>query len=90
MLLSWCTQIAKAAGVPVFLDAGGVDAPISPALLPLLSLVSPNETELSRLTGMPTGNEAQVGTPSITCMIVRWKCDDSDGHSCQPACCIAT
>ena len=44
------TQIAKAACVPVFLDAGGMEGPLSPALLGCLSVLSPNETELSRLT----------------------------------------
>jgi len=47
-------QIASSAGVPVFLDAGGVEGPISPALLSSLAVLSPNETELARLTGKPT------------------------------------
>jgi hypothetical protein len=46
--------------VPVFLDAGGVEGPISPALLSCVSLLSPNETELARLTGMSTEEDAQV------------------------------
>ncbi|GLI68634.1 hypothetical protein VaNZ11_013004, partial [Volvox africanus] len=51
---------AQAAGVPVFLDAGGVEGPIAPELLSCLSVLSPNETELSRLTGLPTDGEEQV------------------------------
>lgn len=61
-------QAAKAAGVPVFLDAGGVEGPIAPALLPCLALLSPNETELARLTGMPTGSIDQVQAAAETLM----------------------
>ncbi|GLC36033.1 hypothetical protein PLESTB_000531200 [Pleodorina starrii] len=53
-------RLAKAAGVPVFLDAGGVEGPIAPELLTCLAVLSPNETELARLTGLPTGSEEQV------------------------------
>lgn len=53
-------QAASAAGVPVLLDAGGVDAPLSGALLQLLTAISPNETELQRLTGQQADSEAQV------------------------------
>eukprot|EP00803_Ostreobium_quekettii_P009810 evm.model.scf_788EXC.4 EVM.evm.TU.scf_788EXC.4 scf_788EXC:36542-42083(+) len=47
-------KVAQSAGVPVILDAGGVDAPLTASFLPLISILSPNETELARLTGMPT------------------------------------
>lgn len=53
-------EVAAAAGVPVLLDAGGVDAPLSDALLPHISTISPNETELQRLTGQQTETEQQV------------------------------
>lgn len=54
-------QVAKAAGVLVILDAGGSDdGPLPPALLACLAVCSPNETELARLTGMPTADDAQV------------------------------
>lgn len=45
-------QMCKEAGVDVMLDAGGAEGPMSEALLSCLSLLSPNETELSRLTDM--------------------------------------
>ena len=35
--------------MPVILDAGGADAPISNELLQLITVLSPNETELFRL-----------------------------------------
>lgn len=47
-------SVAHAAGVPVILDAGGVEGPICPELLKCLAVLSPNETELARLTGKPT------------------------------------
>ena len=43
---------ARAAGVPVLLDMGGEDAPLSPALLANVDFVCPNETELRRLVDM--------------------------------------
>lgn len=51
---------AAAAGVPVMWDAGGQDLPLPGQLLPLLAFCSPNETELSRLTGLPTGSKEEV------------------------------
>jgi ribokinase len=53
-------QLAAAAGVPVLLDAGGVESPLSNTLLQHLSTISPNETELQRLTGQQADTEAQV------------------------------
>ena len=44
-------QIAMSARVPVVLDAGGGMDPIGADLLANISILSPNETELSRLTG---------------------------------------
>ncbi|GBF91895.1 hypothetical protein Rsub_05000 [Raphidocelis subcapitata] len=53
-------EAARGAGVPVFLDAGGVDAPLGPRLLAAVTLLSPNETELERLTGLPTDSPGAV------------------------------
>ena len=54
-------QFAKSVGVPVVLDAGGSDdGPLPAALLACLTVCSPNETELARLTGMPTDDDALV------------------------------
>ncbi|KAK4803608.1 hypothetical protein SAY86_003425 [Trapa natans] len=50
-------QVAKAAmtaGVPVILDAGGMDTPVPSELLRYVDIFSPNESELARLSGMPT------------------------------------
>ncbi len=44
-------QVAVDSGVTVVLDCGGADGPISADLLNLVAYLSPNETELARLTG---------------------------------------
>lgn len=53
---------ARAAGVAVVLDVGGADGEVAPELLALCTCVSPNETELARMTGLPTDDEDQVLT----------------------------
>lgn len=39
---------------------GGEDRPLPPSLLKLLDYICPNESELARLTGLPTDSEEQV------------------------------
>jgi hypothetical protein len=41
-------------------DAGGEDRPLSALLLRHLDYLAPNESELQRLTGLPTGSEEQA------------------------------
>lgn len=60
-------KAANAAGVPVILDAGGMDAPIPQELLMFVNILSPNETELARLTGLPTENFEQITTAVRKC-----------------------
>ncbi|KAG5546021.1 hypothetical protein RHGRI_018257 [Rhododendron griersonianum] len=60
-------KAAKTAGVPVILDAGGVDAPIPSELLNFVDILSPNESELARLTGMPTESFEQISRAVIKC-----------------------
>lgn len=60
-------EVAKSAGVPVILDAGGVDAPIPGELLSLVDIFSPNETELARLTGRPTETFEQISQAAKQC-----------------------
>lgn len=55
-------RLAQAAGVPVVLDCGGDDGPLPAELLPLIAVLSPNESELARLTSLPTGDDAAVLT----------------------------
>lgn len=57
-----CIQAARSASVPVpvILDAGGVDAPVPPELLKFIDIFSPNESELARLTNMPTDTFEQI------------------------------
>ncbi|KDP24717.1 hypothetical protein JCGZ_25708 [Jatropha curcas] len=63
-------QVAKAAknvGVPVILDVGGMDTPIPLELLKVVDILSPNESELARITGMPTENFEQIGHAVTKC-----------------------
>ncbi|KAF5766532.1 putative ribokinase [Helianthus annuus] len=63
-------QVAKAArsaGVPVILDAGGMDASVPVELLRHVDILSPNESELARLTGMPTETFEQISLAVAEC-----------------------
>lgn len=53
-------KIAKSADVPVVMDAGGAEGPIPDELLQCVTVLSPNETELARLTGMPTNSLEEI------------------------------
>lgn len=53
-------RLARAAGRPVVIDAGGFSAAPGRELLALASVFSPNETELARCTGMPTDDDAGI------------------------------
>jgi ribokinase len=53
-------RAARAARVPVVLDVGGAEDELSAELLALCTCVSPNETELARLTALPTETDEQV------------------------------
>ena len=52
-------KLATSARVPVILDAGGADRPLGSEMLSNVSILSPNETELGRLTGMKTKTEKE-------------------------------
>lgn len=63
-------QVAKAArnaGVPVILDAGGMDTPVPQELYNSIDIFSPNESELGRLTGMPTDSFEQISQAVLKC-----------------------
>lgn len=60
-------KAAKGAGVTVILDAGGMDAPVPSELLSLVDIFSPNESELSRLTAMPTETFQQISQAVQKC-----------------------
>lgn len=65
--ITLCTQTARNAGVPVILDAGGMDAPLPQGLLNCVDILSPNESELSRLTVMPTESFEQITEAVVLC-----------------------
>lgn len=60
-------QAARNAGVPVILDTGGMEGPIPTELLTHVDILSPNETELARLTEMPTENFEQISQAVTKC-----------------------
>jgi len=50
-------EVARAArelGRPVFMDVGGTDAPLDAGLVPYISVIAPNETELTFISGVET------------------------------------
>ncbi|XVF79334.1 hypothetical protein PTKIN_Ptkin14bG0213200 [Pterospermum kingtungense] len=60
-------EAARSAGVTVIMDAGGMDAPMPPELLNFVDIFSPNESELGRLTGMPTESFKQISQAAAKC-----------------------
>ncbi|MQM23413.1 hypothetical protein Taro_056477 [Colocasia esculenta] len=60
-------EAAKSAGVPVILDAGGMEGPIPLELLNFVDVFSPNEIELARLTGLPTETFEQLSQAVKKC-----------------------
>ncbi|XP_031499882.1 ribokinase isoform X2 [Nymphaea colorata] len=60
-------KVARAAKVPVILDAGGMDGPLPAELLKLVDILSPNESELGRLTGLPTDSFDQISQAATAC-----------------------
>jgi pyridoxal/pyridoxine/pyridoxamine kinase len=49
------------------MDAGGMDAPFPPELFHLIDIFSPNESELSRLTGIATESFEQITQAVLKC-----------------------
>lgn len=49
-------RLAAEAGKPVFMDVGGTDAPLDEALLPFITCIAPNESELTFIAGVPTSD----------------------------------
>lgn len=75
-------QAAKSTGSTVILDAGGADGPLSAELLAAVDVLSPNETELARITGLPTDSDGQVvaasrallgrpGSPGVAAVVTK-------------------
>ncbi|ONK68573.1 uncharacterized protein A4U43_C05F13480 [Asparagus officinalis] len=60
-------RAAKKSGVPVILDVGGVESPIPKELMDCVDILSPNETELARLTGMPTESFEEIAGAVVKC-----------------------
>merc|ERR1712083_35079 len=52
--------MAHKMGVPVVMDMGGTDAPLDINLLPYVSMIAPNETELTFISGVETQENGSV------------------------------
>jgi len=52
--------VASSAGVLILQDVGGEERPMSDRLVSQIDYLFPNETELARLTGLPTETEEQI------------------------------
>lgn len=89
-------QLAREGGATVVLDCGGAEGDISGDLLQLLTVLSPNETELARLTGTLAHHDARGHTqprPSahVESLLLRsgkgrlmWLCvDDPEAEPCE-------
>jgi ribokinase len=50
-------KLAYTKGLPVCMDVGGTDAPLDPELIPYLSVICPNESELTFISGIETHDE---------------------------------
>lgn len=51
-------RLARSLGTPVLMDVGGTDSPLDPNLLPHVSLIAPNESELTFISGVATQDPA--------------------------------
>jgi sugar/nucleoside kinase (ribokinase family) len=65
-------QIARSANVPVILDAGGTGTPIPQELLKCVTVLSANELEVARLTGMPINTWEQVIKAAAKIQLMVW------------------
>jgi len=50
----YAAKTASAMGIPVMMDVGGTNAPLDEQLIPYVSLVVPNESELTFISGVET------------------------------------
>lgn len=71
-------KLASAQGTPVFMDVGGTDAPLDPALMPYISVIAPNETELEFISGSKTRKEGKVQGPLVRKAVAALKAKFAD------------
>ena len=59
-------EIACSVGKPVFMDVGGTDVPLDERLLPFITVVAPNESELTFIAGVAThGDDGKVDPAKV-------------------------
>ena len=67
-------ELAIKAGKPVFMDVGGTDAPLDEALMPFISVIAPNESELGFVSGVPVVvNNGTVDGASVRAAVAALK-----------------
>jgi len=53
-------RLATEAGIPVMMDVGGHDRPLDPELMPYISIIAPNESELTWISGVETTEDGEL------------------------------
>lgn len=78
-------KAARACGKPVIMDMGGTDAPLDPHLIPYLSVVAPNESELTFISGVQTsvGGEVSLRLVREAVAALRNRCNAAGNNSVE-------
>eukprot|EP00746_Dinoflagellata_sp_MGD_P004484 gnl/MRDRNA2_/MRDRNA2_108668_c0_seq1.p1 gnl/MRDRNA2_/MRDRNA2_108668_c0~~gnl/MRDRNA2_/MRDRNA2_108668_c0_seq1.p1 ORF type:complete len:514 (-),score=115.00 gnl/MRDRNA2_/MRDRNA2_108668_c0_seq1:172-1515(-) len=53
-------RVAQQLGKPVFMDVGGTDAPLDEKLMPYITVIAPNESELTFISGVETMDAGEI------------------------------
>ena len=76
-------QMSRRRGLSVFMDVGGTDAPLDESLMPYVSVIAPNESEVrgTRCTGICCGVRASIRTCSVAA-----RGDSANAAACPGLC----
>eukprot|EP00929_Paragymnodinium_shiwhaense_P048328 TRINITY_DN2444_c0_g1_i1.p1 TRINITY_DN2444_c0_g1~~TRINITY_DN2444_c0_g1_i1.p1 ORF type:complete len:541 (+),score=143.33 TRINITY_DN2444_c0_g1_i1:126-1748(+) len=66
-------KLAHAAGKPVIMDVGGSDAPVDEALMRYISVIAPNESELTFISGLETQRDGEVSRSLVRKAVTQLK-----------------
>merc|ERR1712166_963767 len=58
-------RLASEAGIPVIMDVGGHDRPLDPDLMPYISVIAPNESELVWISGVETTEDGELSISKV-------------------------
>jgi len=73
----YAAQTARAMNIPVMMDVGGSDAPLDEALIPVVTLIVPNESELTFISGIETKKDGKIDKDLVRQAIAKLKDDFS-------------